>query len=634
MQRRLKVLVSAYACEPGKGSEPEVGWQWAMQMARFHEVTVLTRANNRQAIEKGLKELPREQPVPRFVYHDRSEFLLSLKDRTRSIQLYYLLWQRSAREVIASLHDAHQFDLMHHVTFAAFRYPTAVWGHGAPVIWGPVGGIESIPARLLPWDHPRSLAHELLRNFSNVIQSAPYHVLPRRAGATTLILSSTVEMQQKFARLGFASEVMPTIGLKTQTIPYTQQPRREGPLRLLFVGNIITLKGIDLAIEALKQSGIEASFTLIGGGNYVAAAQRRADRLGLGERVRFLGRLPRQDVLRSYPGYDVFVFPSLHDTGGYAVIEAMLNGLPVVCLDCGGPAVAVHSDCGFKIPLGSRPHVIAGLADALKQYDRDRLMLEKHGQAAREVVLKEYDWDRKGEQMNERYQQALQTYAVRAEQSRASSYSGMGGLTSILHRFFSFKGAAVSVIGLFLVAALGFFSIGHLKEQARRIVNDTLPGLSFAGEANSSIAEAFNRTLLLVMSDNLKEQEQLKAEVESFSDQTTKYLNAYKEQIFAAQDLANFQDLLRKRAAYSRVRGTTIALAETNRLAARQLLLRELLPVFASYKEAGDKLFEFNMRQGTVRGHSIMQVCTTTQFVVAVVAVLIFVIGFFLGVAR
>src|SRR5205814_8825033 len=95
MADRLKVLISAYACEPGKGSEPEVGWQWALQMARFHDVTVLTRSNNRASIEAGLGGLPHGQPLPRVVYHDRPEVMLSLKRRLKSAQLYYLIWQQS-----------------------------------------------------------------------------------------------------------------------------------------------------------------------------------------------------------------------------------------------------------------------------------------------------------------------------------------------------------------------------------------------------------------------------------------------------------------------------------------------------------------------------------------------------------
>src|SRR5437667_6231121 len=285
MSQRFKVLISAYACEPNKGSEPEVGWQWSLQMARFHDVTVLTRANNRPAIEAALESLRDKQPLPKFVYHDRGALLLDIKRHSKAIKWYYLLWQRSAREMIQRLHEAHQYDLMHHVTFAAFRYPIAIWGHGVPCIWGPIGGIESIPAGLLPWHHPVSLIQEVSRNAHNLLQAAPFHVLPKRARATTLILASTREMNWTLHKLGFPSQVMATIGLQTHLMPFRPPQADAGPLKLLFVGNIITLKGIDLAIEALKRSGTNATLTLIGNGNYLTTAREQAQRLGLQERV-------------------------------------------------------------------------------------------------------------------------------------------------------------------------------------------------------------------------------------------------------------------------------------------------------------------------------------------------------------
>lgn len=409
--------MSAYACEPGKGSEPEVGWQWALQMARFHEVTVLTRANNRSAIEPALEALRGRQPLPTFIYHDCSRLLLNLKRRAKAVQIYYVLWQRSARDLVARLHRQNRYDLMHHVTFAAFRYPAAIWGHGAPCIWGPIGGIMSIPSSLLPWRHPASLRHEAFRRANNLWQGAPFHALRKRARATTLILVSTREMKQTLACLGFDSEVMQTIGLQPTELPFQPHQQREGPLRLLFVGKVITLKGIDLALEALEQSQTSAVLTVIGTGNYLEAAKRQAERLGLCERVRFEGRLPREEVLKVYPHHAVFLIPSLHDTGSYAVIEAMFNELPVICLDCGGPAVLVQAGCGIKLPLGGRAKVIADLAGAIRYYDRNRAAIPEHGKAAREVILREFDWDKKGVQMNDRYLEAVTRFKSSASPS-------------------------------------------------------------------------------------------------------------------------------------------------------------------------------------------------------------------------
>jgi glycosyltransferase involved in cell wall biosynthesis len=622
--------MSAYACEPGKGSEPEVGWQWALQMARYHDVTVLTRANNQPAIEFALAALRGRQPLPVFVYHDRSPVMLDLKRRTKSVKLYYLLWQRSARDVVAQLHATHRFDLMHHVTFAGFRYPVAIWGHGAPCVWGPIGGIESIPLRLLPWHHLRSLTYEALRNANNLLQAAPFHVLPKRARATTLILVSTREMQRTFAKLGFDSEVMPTIGLNPAEMPFQPHRPGEGPLRLLFVGNILTLKGVDLALEALQQSQTNAVLTLVGAGTYLAAAQRLAGRLGLREQVKFEGRLPRPEVLKAYPDYDVFVFPSLHDTGGYAIIEAMFNELPVICLDYGGPAVVVRDGCGIKVPLGPRAKVIAGLAAAIRSYDRNRAAIQEHGHAAREVILREYDWDKKGAQMNERYQKAVALGATEA--TRKTHYSGMGGVTNLAHRVLSLAGLAGTALVLMLIGALGFVSVSHLKQEAGLIVGDTLPSLSTAGEAIATASSAFNRTVMFLATENAEQRAEFRKDIESRNQATTHFLEDYQRAPFGPGEQALFLEVMKRRGHYLQVRGKVFELADRNqRTEAIDVCNHELFPVYREYRDALNQLFEFNVREGRSRGETIMRGCTITQWVVAGIGIFIFALGFLIG---
>lgn len=628
MSSRLRVLMSAYACEPHKGSEPEVGWQWALQMARFHDMTVLTRANNRAAIERELETLRGKQPLPEFIYHDESPFLLEVKRNFSALKLYYILWQRSAHALIGELHKAKPFDLFHHVTFAAFRYPSAIWGHGAPCVWGPVGGIESIPLRLLPWFHFRSLVREMARDVHNLIQAAPFHILPKRAAATTLTLASTLEMQRAFGRLGFQSRLMPAIGLHTETMPYQPRAAHNGSLRFLFVGNIITLKGIDLALHALKQSQTDATFTLIGDGDYLPAARKLAERLGLERRVEFRGRVPRADVLKLYPQFDVFVFPSLHDTGGYALIEAMFNELPAVCLDCGGPAIAVRDGCGVRVPLSSRARVIFGLALAFREYDAHRERVAEHGRKAREVILSDYDWEKKGAQMDEVYRQAVTRMT---DEHRGRTYSGLGSTTYALQKVISMKGFLVAMLALLLVGGWGFLSVSELKHQARQIVDDTLPGLSFAGEANAYIVDS-SRTLYFVTTDDPVERAKMRREIDELSQRTKGYLAAYDQTIFSAEDRENFKSVERLREEYMQVRDQILDLADAGKKQdALAMYQSALLPLHARVKAAADKLFAFNMQQGQVRGKRIMTICTVTQIFLAVTSVVIFLLGFFIG---
>jgi glycosyltransferase involved in cell wall biosynthesis len=626
MSRRMRVLLSAFACEPHKGSEPEVGWQWAMQMARFHDVTVLTQSKNRAGIESALKSLGGKRPEPHFIYFDLPKWLQRLRKYSLGLRVYYVLWQKWAREEVRRKHLENPFDLLHHVTFAAFRYPAVIWGHGVPCIWGPVGGIESIPTPLLPWTHPVSFVEEVFRNFSNLMQAAPYHDLPKRAAASDTVLVSTLEMQNSLAALDIPSRLMPTIGLETRELTWQSHRPSEGPLRLLFVGKIITLKGIDLALKALGASDTDATLTVIGTGNFLSAAQRLVKKLRLEKRVTFRGQLTREQVLNAYSEFDLMLFPSLHDTGGYAVIEAMFNELPVICLDCGGPAVAVQPGCGIRVPIGPRRRVIAGLADGIRLYDRDRGTLLIHGQAARQSILKNYDWDQKGEQMREVYEETL-TQAT--EQSPAIPKHVRTALAA--RRLVSFKGSLVATALLLLVGMIGFLSLNHLKNQADLIVNDTLPGLSYSGEANAYIVDA-SRTLLFVTDKDAGRRRQIQNEIDAIGARTTKYLALYRSQIFDEEDRTNFEHLIEVRGKYVEIREQVLNLAAAGREKEALIVYNEsLMPMHAEVKEAADKLFEYNMKQGQLRGQRIMRFCTITQIVLGAASVAVFALGFFFG---
>ena len=397
--------MSAYACEPGRGSEPEVGWRWALQMARYHEVTVLTRANNKPVIEAELARMGEGEPRPEFAYFDLPDCLQRIKKRFSLHRPYYAWWQRMARQFVGELLKVRSFDIVHHVTFATYRSTPAVCGLGLPSIWGPVGGVESIPLGLLPWKHPGTLMVELLRNFDNALQTAFLGLTRMRALQSRIVLASTLQMKAAFHDLGIPARLMPTVGLDLGEMPRLgpAPAPSSGPLRLLYVGNLLALKGVDLALEALSQSGLDATLTLIGDGPFQRNLERLARRLGLADRVNFRGRLPRREVLASYPDFDAFVFPSLHDTGGFAVLEAMASSLPVLCLAVGGPEIAVRAGCGVCVPLGSRSKVVAELASVLRHFDQDRKGLAEMGRQARFSIEAHYDWDRKGAAMNEIY---------------------------------------------------------------------------------------------------------------------------------------------------------------------------------------------------------------------------------------
>lgn len=630
MNRRLKVLISAFACRPGKGSEPEVGWCWAIGMARYHDVTVLTQLKHRPGIEAGLASLPPEAPRPNFHYFDGGPKIAQLRKRFGGVRLFYVWWQKAAWKVVADLNDEIGFDLMHHITFAGYRYTTAVWGHGVPCIWGPVGGMESVPLRLMPLDNPLALLAELTRNLNNAIQSVPFHVLPRRAADSSVVLVSTRETQHVFESLGAHPILMPTVGIDEKVISKRPIAAPTGILELLFVGQIISLKGVDLAIRALHASGTSARLTFIGSGSYQLKAGALARRLGIESQVLFPGRVPREQVLQEYEKYHVFLFPSLHDSGGFAVLEAMAQGLPVICLDCGGPAISVRDGCGIRIPMLGRKQVVEQIAGAIQTYDQDRARVATDGQRARESVTEHYEWNRKYPEMD-----AVYIEATRENERRRAAARRKRFLIGSRHLVFTTRGILLSLLLILAISVLEIQSIRLLKSAATRIVSDTLPSLSSAAVANESRNNSFIKLQLLLHTESATEEAKYVADIERLSNETTKAFHDYEEVISDQVDRGNFQRLMKARISYLAFRGQVIeSLTSGHKKEALALFEKSLLPAFNQYAEISRTITTYNVEAGKKDGREILRLTAMSQMILAGLGIAVFLTGFFLGVSK
>jgi glycosyltransferase involved in cell wall biosynthesis len=123
----------------------------------------------------------------------------------------------------------------------------------------------------------------------------------------------------------------------------TMKRHRDSTPTALFAGRLLPLKGVSLAIQALEHLP-EWRLVICGEGPDESRLRRLAARIGVQDRVRFLGWIPRSEVLRLMrEEADAFVFPSLHDEGPWSVVEAVASGLPVVSLDRGGAVVLASS---------------------------------------------------------------------------------------------------------------------------------------------------------------------------------------------------------------------------------------------------------------------------------------------------
>lgn len=410
LNRRLRVLLSAYACEPQSGSEPGVGWNQARQAARFHEVWILTRSNNRPLIQRELARHPLSHA--HWIFYDLPKWLSFWKRGRRGIHPYYYLWQVGAYRLIRRLHKRVAFDLVHHVTFVNYWTPSLLALLPVPFIWGPIGGGESAPKPFWKTFGWRGKAYELLRSMARWRGECDplVRMTARRA---SLALATTPETARRLERLGCSNvELLLESALEAGEIEkLASKPFPSGgPLRVLSVGRLIHWKGYHLGIQAfgrLKQRFPEVSYCLIGDGPERRHLSRLASSPGLGESVRLLGALPREQTLAMLVPGVVLVHPSLHDSGGWACLEAMAAGCPVVCFDLGGPAVQVSAECGIRVPVSGGRQAVEGLSAALERLAADPRLRRRMGEAGRRRVRRLYSWDRKGELQRQLYRQVL-----------------------------------------------------------------------------------------------------------------------------------------------------------------------------------------------------------------------------------
>jgi glycosyltransferase involved in cell wall biosynthesis len=409
--KRMKVLMSAYVCQPNAGSEEGVGWNWAVQMARQgHQVHVVTQPRFQAPIEAELAV----NPVDRLTFH----YLEVPKRLTTLINHFgwaYYLWQIALIAKSKALHQHIGFDLAHHLTYAIDWMPSGLAWLNIPFVWGPIGGSThqmpdgidlQLSAADLRQERKRSTLQWIFQTFDPLLK-----LTLRRA---TRILPYTQE-----AALGipdrYHPKVNPTVhvGVSPTDLPQGYQrsePNQRGShLRILTGGRLVHWKGFDLLLEGFKlhlqETGSDSKmvFTARWGGE--AMIREMAAGLGIESHLVFLGDLPTRDaIFWEMQSSDLYALLTWRDGPPTAMLEAMLAGLPILCLDVGAVQELVPEGAGFKIALESRSQIIKDVAAAITWASQNRQGLEQMGAVGRQHVLERHNWDKIGDTVQQIYE--------------------------------------------------------------------------------------------------------------------------------------------------------------------------------------------------------------------------------------
>ena len=412
----MKLLLMCYECSPYRGSEWAVGWGRLLGAAKLGETHVVTSEDNFLQLQRAQAEGLVPENV--FLHTPEPDEKLRNLEKKPGVFAYnyeaYNHWQRLAFAYISDLHSRVGFDVAHQVNVCTFREPGYAAELGIPFLWGPVGGSQNFPHRFLPMLPPKEAVKEGVRGVMNRLTLR--HPRVRNAAKNTALLiaansTNLRDFKNAFRRdvellleTGVASVSEPDRSRFEDRIARKRTGKAPAPLHLLWSGELHTRKALPVLLRALTRLDASVAWKLdvIGDGPMRAHWVNETAKLGLADRVRFLGRQTFTDAVAEMHSAHLLCFTSLRDTSGNVVLEALAAGVPVICFDHQGAGDMVTSSCGVKLPVTSPKQAYADWAKTLATLatDPEQLLDLSYGATTRAC---DFLWERNHDRVNAMY---------------------------------------------------------------------------------------------------------------------------------------------------------------------------------------------------------------------------------------
>ncbi len=361
-----KIFISAYACEPGLGSEIGVGWHWVLEMSKYFELWVLTRESNRHTIEPWIAKHPEFAHI-HWLYFDLPKWARFWKKGLRGVRTYYNIWQLCTNSIVRRTMQENDIKVFHHLTYGNALWKVSSYGQRQIFIWGPVGGLETIPAEFSRHYSWRSRLIEGIRRWT--VKMLPINKgFQARCSRANLILCKT-DITRKLIPAQYRNKaVLFTDVAVDNSISQSHAMPSGEATKFLMVGRLDAWRGFDLAIEALSRVVRERQdvrLVIVGSGPDKERLERLAEQRGVGEWIEFKGGVTMQCYKELLAEADCVVNASLKEGAVTVSFDTLSMGKPLICLDTTGYTRYFDSDYAVVIPRAGRGEVIAALGDAM-----------------------------------------------------------------------------------------------------------------------------------------------------------------------------------------------------------------------------------------------------------------------------
>ena len=410
----LKVLINAYACSPGMGSEPGMAWNWVKNLAKFCELYIITEGEFREKIEAVVPTLEQGTNM-HFYYNPVSDEIRKMcwNQGDWRFYKYYRQWQWKTYLMAKDICEKERIDVLHQLNMIGFREPGYLWKlskeSGVPFVWGPIGGLKQFPTAYLKGAGLKMQLFMRLKNILNIWQLKHEKRVDEALKTAKLLISSIPDSYRALKKYkGLESMVIPETGcFLSEDISTARFDNEE--FHVMWVGKFDFRKQLPLALQAVtlaKNPKLKLDVYGSGSVGQVEMAKRMAEELGISQQVVWHGNQQNNVVMEAMRKAQLFFFTSVNEDTSTVVLEAVSNRLPVVCFDACGMSAVIDDSVGRKIALSHPSQSAHDFARILNELESKRSLLKHLSENCKQRQM-ELSWEVKASKVVEEYERII-----------------------------------------------------------------------------------------------------------------------------------------------------------------------------------------------------------------------------------
>lgn len=411
----MNILINAYACAPNWGSEQGMAWHWIIELAKMHNLYVITEGEWKKEIEEAVALLDVKDNI-HFYYNPVSDKIRTMcwNQGDWRFYWYYRKWQKKTLTIARQICSEHRIDIIHQLNMIGFREPGYLWNiYDTNYVWGPVGGMEIVPLSYLSGMPLSKKTKYIVKNMLNHLQMRYSARVGKAIHRADIVIAATQGTYNSFVKLHHIKPVYMNEAGCTMSEQHTAHNFNKDQLDILWVGRFLDTKKLDIAIRTIaKVKDLLVFLHIVGSGSDTENAmyQQMADKMGISNNIKWYGKLANKKVQEMMNQMDLFLFTSVLEGTPHVVLEAITNCLPILCIDTCGQGQLVNESIGWKVPLTNPQQNSTDFAAILRHIiiNRDEIKQKSDNCKQRQ---RELSWENKLVTMNKIYQQLQDAYS-------------------------------------------------------------------------------------------------------------------------------------------------------------------------------------------------------------------------------